>query len=60
MTYPLYQSIDEITHPQILSKLTGDSFEKTCLEPFETAGWSSTDSQFISIDECGGQNHVLS
>jgi hypothetical protein len=52
MKLVIFQSIEEIKQPDILSKLVQEQIKKVCLEPFKTAGWSTTDRYFLSVDEC--------
>lgn len=48
----LFRSIEELTQPDVFSKLVQEQVTTVCLKPFETAGWSTTDSDFLSIDGC--------
>lgn len=52
MEHTLYHSIDYMTQSEIFSDLVGQSIKKTCLVPFEPSGWSSTESSFLSVDDC--------
>lgn len=52
MKHNLYHSIDDMTKPETLSELVGQTIDKTCLIPIEPSGWSSTDSSFLSVDDC--------
>jgi hypothetical protein len=46
----LYGSIAEMTDPKILSVLVNKPITKTRLVPYQTIGWSSTDSQFLAVE----------
>lgn len=48
----LYRSIEEMTAPETLSDLVQEPVSATCLTPFETVGWSSTESEFLAVDRC--------
>ena len=53
MERTLYASVDEMIKAENFSELVGQIINKTCLTPFEPSGWSSTESSFISVDDCG-------
>lgn len=54
MTHRLYASIEEMTRPDTLSDLVHEHMPATCLTPFETNGWSSTEAQFLGVNGCNG------
>jgi hypothetical protein len=53
MEHKIYPSTSEMLQPEMLSAILGYPVTSTRLVPFETLGWSSTDSQFqaVEIDE---------
>ena len=46
----LYRSIEEMTRPETLSALVQQPLTTTRLVPFQTGGWSSTGSQFLTVE----------
>ena len=52
MTHKIYRSIEEMTQPELFSSLVRQPITSTCLKPFETAGFSSTESKFLTVDDC--------
>lgn len=49
----IYSSIAELAQPENLSDLLKELITTTCIEPFETIGYSSTESEFLAVDRCG-------
>lgn len=52
----LYGSIEEMTRPETLSILVNQPITSVRLVPYQTVGWSSTDSQFLAIEIDGEKN----
>lgn len=52
MKHRIFRSIEEMTQPEALSALVQQPIQKTCLTSFETAGYSSTDSEFLAVGDC--------
>jgi hypothetical protein len=52
MAHKIYRSISEMIRPEVLSSLVQQPVTRTCLKPFETAGFSSTESKFLTVDDC--------
>jgi hypothetical protein len=50
MGRPIYPSIEEMTRPETLSHLVQQPIFQTHLVPFQTAGHSSTESQFLAVE----------
>ena len=50
MERTIYSSIEDITKPKTLSALVQQPITTTRLIPFQTAGWSSTESEFWAIE----------
>ncbi|UCC50737.1 MAG: hypothetical protein JSV68_16725, partial [Anaerolineaceae bacterium] len=55
MQHELYPSISEMTRPETLQGLVQQPLNETCLAPFETNGWSSTEAQFLGVNGCNGE-----
>jgi hypothetical protein len=55
MQHELYPSISEMTRPDTLQGVVQQHFKKTCLAPFETKGWSSTEAEFLGVSGCNGE-----
>ena len=55
MRYELYPNIIEMTRPETLRRLVKKSVKETCLVPFETNGWSSTEAGFLGINSCNDE-----
>ena len=55
MQHKLYPNINEMTRPETLQGLVQQPLKKTCLAPFETNGWSSTEAQFLGVNGCNGE-----
>lgn len=55
MQHELYPNISEMTRPETLQGLVQQPLKKTCLAPFETNGWSSTEAQFLGVNGCNGE-----
>lgn len=54
MARRIYSSIEEMTRPDTLSNLVHERVPATCLVPFETKGWSSTEAEFLGVNGCNG------
>jgi hypothetical protein len=54
MVHFLYPSIEEMTSPDTLSALVHLRSPATCLTPIETKGWSSTEAEFLGVNDCNG------
>ena len=52
MRRKIFGSLEEVTLPNVLSDLVQENIPSVCLEPFTTSGHSTTDSQFLSVDDC--------
>jgi hypothetical protein len=52
----VYSSIEDMTYPTTLGNLVQRRISKTCLAPFETEGWSTTEAEFVGVDECNGKD----
>ena len=52
----LYGSIEEMIRSKTLSVLVNRPITKSHLAPYQTVGWSSTDSQFLGIEIDGEKN----
>jgi len=55
MQRELCASINEMIQPETLSGLVQQPLKETCLTPFETNGWSSTEAQFLGVSGCNGE-----
>jgi hypothetical protein len=55
MARRLYPSIKEMTRPHVVSDLVNRYVPATCLVPFETKGWSSTEAEFLGLTNCNGE-----
>lgn len=54
MQHKLFANIAEMTQPKTLSGLVQQPLKETCLAPFETSGWSSTEAEFLGVNGCNG------
>jgi hypothetical protein len=54
MKHHLYSSIEELADPETLRNLTNWQSPATCLAPFQTQGWSSTEAEFLGVNNCNG------
>jgi len=54
MQYKLYPNITAMTKPEELNRLVGQNMNTACLAPFETKGWSSTEAEFLGVNNCNG------
>ena len=52
----LYGSLEEMIRPETLSGLVNRRMTRIQLRPYQTAGWSSTESQFLAIKIDGEKN----
>jgi hypothetical protein len=60
MQHKLYSSINEMTQPEVLNGMVQRPVKETCLVPFETNGWSSTEAEFLGVTGCNGdQPHFI-
>ena len=50
MKHTLYPSVETMTQPETLSALVQQPITTTRLAPFQTAGWSSTESHFVAVE----------
>ena len=48
----IFRSFEEIIQPDILGELVQEQSNPVCVKPFKTDGWSTTDSEFLSVDWC--------
>jgi hypothetical protein len=55
MQHERYPSISEMTRPETLQCFVQQPLSETCLAPFETNGWSSTEAEFLGVSGCNGE-----